>query len=89
MSASADVLACGRCEADLDAYRAMHGKAQALLEKAAQALSVNPAQALRLAERSRRLHATEAASRLIMLGQLCTRQYSTALANWLEHTCRT
>jgi hypothetical protein len=84
LSASTDAATCGRCEADLDACRAMIGKAQALLEKAARALPMDPEQALRLAERSQLLHATDEARRLIMLGQLCSRQYSAALAGWLH-----
>lgn len=84
LSASAEAATCGRCEADLDAYRAMIGKAQALLQRAAQALPANPAQALHLTERSLHLHATEEARRMIMLAQLCARQYQNALVGWLR-----
>ncbi len=85
LSASTDAATCGRCEADLDTYRAMIGKAQALLERAARALPMTPAKAMRLAGQSRRLHATEESLRLLMLGQLCSRQYAAALAGWLQH----
>lgn len=84
LSVPASAAVCGRCEADLDAYRAMLAKAQALLQRAARALPANPAQALRLAERSQRLHATEGARRMIILGQLCGRQYQNALVGWLK-----
>jgi len=84
LSVPADAAVCGRCEADLDAYRAMLAKAQALLQMTARALPVNPAQALRLAERSQRLHATEEARHMIILAQLCGRQYQNALSGWLR-----
>ena len=87
LSASTAAATCGRCSADLDAYRAMIGKAQALLERATHALATNPEKAMRLAEQSRRLHATEESRRLIMLGQLCSRRYATALAGWLRYSC--
>lgn len=84
LSASTDAATCGRCEADLDAYRALLAKAQALLQRAARALPANPAQALRLAERSQRLHATEEARRMIILAQLCGRQFNAAVSGWLR-----
>ncbi|HAS82895.1 MAG TPA: hypothetical protein DCS43_09555 [Verrucomicrobia bacterium] len=73
---------CDRCEADLDLYQATLNKARKLLDVAAIKLRDDPAQSLLLAERSRRLHATEEARRMIMLGTLCGRDYQAALAAW-------
>jgi predicted nucleic acid-binding Zn ribbon protein len=77
--------ACDRCGSDLSDYRTIIRKSRLLLQQAALLLEQDAPSALRLAEDSLRLHATDDARRMVMVTQLCCRQYDAALAGWRQY----
>lgn len=75
---------CSRCGADLKEYAELARKARRLLCESVRALRKDPARALRLAVHGQSLHATDEAGQMILVAQLCSREYQSALMGWLK-----